>query len=383
MKAPSWDDVTELQAERSGLCVSLYLPVHRRGKETEQDPLRFRNLLDEAADELLDAGERGSVVAALLQPARDLLGERPFWSHQADGLAVFLAAGWSRMLRLPFDVPELAIIGSRFHLRPLVLGLQPEQEYYVLTLSRRGVRLLRGGRFSLEEVDLRGAPAGVEDVLSLVEPEERQFQARTGARTGNRSTLIFHGHGLVRDDDDERILEYFRDVDASVLQVLHGKHTPLVLAGISYLVPLYRAATSYGHLVEQAAEGNTDDIDTGELHARTWSLVEPAAVARMEAEQRRYELKAAKHQAVHGLERVLTAAFRGRVETLFVARDAVRWGRVSDDGVRPRLHDRRRTGDEDLIDRAIVETLRAAGDVFALDRDGMPEGAEAAAILRY
>jgi hypothetical protein len=383
VRVPSWDDVTELQLERSGPCVSLYLPVHRRGRETEQDPLRFRNLLDAADDELLSAGERGGVVAEILKPARELLGERPFWSRQEDGLAVFLAPGWSRMLRLPFDVPELAITGSRFHLRPLVFGLQPDQEYYVLALSRRGVRLLRGGRFLLEEVELREAPSGVEEVLSLVEPEERQFQARTGARMGDRSTLIFHGHGLVRDTDDERILEYFREVDESVLQILHDKRLPLVLAGISYLLPLYRAATGYGRILEQAAEGNPDDLSVEELHARTWALVQPAAVSRLDAERDRYDLKAAKGQAVHGLERVLTAAFRSRVETVFVADDAVRWGRVGDDLAKPRLHDERRPGDEDLLDRVVVETLRAGGDAFTLARDAMPARTEAAAILRY
>lgn len=383
VNAPSWNDVADLQAERNGPCVSVYLPVHRRGRETEQDQLRFRNLVEAAEEELLATGERANTARELLEPARDLLGERPFWSHQEDGLAVFLAPGWSRILRLPFGVPELVTTGSRFHLRPLVLGLQPDQEYYTLTLSRRGVRLLRGGRFTLEEVELPKAPGGVEDILSLIGPEERQFQARTGARMGDRSTLIFHGHGLVRDTDDERILEYFREVDASVMRVLHGSHAPLVLAGINYLLPLYRAATSYGHVLEQAAEGNTDDIDDEELHARTWSLVEPATVARMQEERRRYDLKATKQQAVHGLEKVLSAASRGRVDSLFVAHDAVRWGRVGDDGLDPRLHDQRRPGDEDLIDRAIVETLRASGNVYAFARNDMPQESDVAAILRY
>jgi hypothetical protein len=380
---PSWDDVTELRTQRSGPCVSVYLPVHRKGRETEQDPLRLRNLLDAAAAELLRSGERNGRVTEIVQPARDLLGDRPFWSHQEDGLAVFLAPGWARTLRLPFDVPELAITGSRFHLRPLVFGIQPDQEYFVLTLSRRGVRLFRGGRFMLTEVELPSAPSGVEEVLRLVEPEERQFQARTGARAGDRSTLIFHGHGLVRDTDDERILEYFRDVDGSVLQLVHGERLPLVLAGIDYLLPLYRAVTGYGHVVEQSAEGNPEDVSDAELHARTWALVQPIAHAHLDAERDRYDLKAAQHQAVHGLERVLTAAFNDRVETAFVAEDAVRWGRVGDDGARPRLHDERRPGDEDLLDRAVVETLRAGGAAYALARDAMPARADAAAILRY
>jgi hypothetical protein len=36
-----------------GRCVSLFMPAHRAGRETEQDPIRFGNLLSEAEQRLL------------------------------------------------------------------------------------------------------------------------------------------------------------------------------------------------------------------------------------------------------------------------------------------------------------------------------------------
>jgi len=32
---------------RSDWCISLFMPTHRAGRETEQDPIRFKNLLRE------------------------------------------------------------------------------------------------------------------------------------------------------------------------------------------------------------------------------------------------------------------------------------------------------------------------------------------------
>ena len=34
--------------EREGPCVSIFLPTHRAGAETQQDPIRLKNLLGEA-----------------------------------------------------------------------------------------------------------------------------------------------------------------------------------------------------------------------------------------------------------------------------------------------------------------------------------------------
>lgn len=379
---PDWNDVTALRDKRDGPCVSIYMPAHRRGRDAEQDPLRLRNMLDTATEELRSLGARGGVIAALLEPARELLGERPFWSQQQDGLALFLALGWARILRLPFDTPELLCTSSRFHVRPLVFGLEPDQEFFVLALNRRDIRLFRGSRFDLDEVELTGIPAGLDDVLSIVEPQ-RHFQARTGTRTGDRSTSVFHGHGLVRDADDERLLEYFRAVDRGVIAALRGSESPLVLAGIDYLMPLFREATGYRHVLEKTAGGNADVLGEERLHARTWSLVEPIAAAAAHAERERYDERAAKGQGSRSLQRVLEAALQGRVETLFVANEEVRWGRFDDQTGKARQHDDRRPGDEELLDRALVETMATGGHAYALTRGEMPEQSAVAAIFRY
>ncbi len=380
---PTWNDVTALQDDRGESRVTIYVPVHRRGREIVQDPLRFRNLLDRAASELEASGQRTPEVASLLQPARDLVGDTLFWSHQDAGLAVFLTPDTMRTFQVPFSVPEMAVAGTRFNLRPLVLGLVRDQTYFVLTLNRRGPRLLRGDRFGLEDIDLRGAPASLDDLLETVEGQERQFQVRTGARVGNRSTAVFHGHGQASDDDDERLLEYFRQLDASVMEVLRDERDPLLLAGIEYLLPLFRSATRYRHVMQDAADGNTEQLDDGLLHARTWALIEPRVLARADGERDKYEIREAHGEALHGVAAVLPAAMQGRVGTLLLADGASVWGAVDNESGVPSVHDERQLGDEELLDRALVETIAKGGNVYALEDERMPHQAEIAAILRY
>lgn len=382
MPAPDWTEVKSLLDAREGPCVSIYLPVHRKGRDTEQDPLRFRNLLEQASGELQERGERSVTAAELLQPGRALFGERPFWSRQQDGLAVFLAPGYSRIMSLPFDVPELVVTGSRFHLRPLVLGLRPDKDFYTLALSRAGVRLLRGGRFDLTQVPLSDVPEDIDVVFNIIE-RERQLQSHTGGRRATHGEAVFHGHGDAHDEDDERVREYFRAVDRGVMHVLHNSDAPLVLAGVEYLLPLFRDATSYAYVLEETATGSTDAIDDEQLHRRSWAIVEPLLNAELEAERERYDERAARGLASHDVDEVIAAARQGRVDTVFLSADEVLWGRYDEDSGETYGHEQREPGDEDLLDRAMLETMLTGGKVYPLEGEGMPEGSGVAAIFRY
>jgi hypothetical protein len=146
-------DVLELIEHHDDLLVSAFLPTHRTAPESEQDPIRLRNLLDQAHEQASAAGVREPQVRELLEPAHGLLAapESGFWSYQSDGLALFLAPGFIRMFRLPVELPELVVAGTRFHVKPRLGPLSADQRFYVLALSQNEVRLLQGTRQHLDE----------------------------------------------------------------------------------------------------------------------------------------------------------------------------------------------------------------------------------------
>jgi hypothetical protein len=49
----------------SGWCVSLFMPTHRSGRDTEQDPIRFKNLIREVEESLTAKGLRASEVRCM------------------------------------------------------------------------------------------------------------------------------------------------------------------------------------------------------------------------------------------------------------------------------------------------------------------------------
>lgn len=92
---------------------------------------------------------------------------------------------------------------------------------------------------------------------------------------------------------------------------------------------------------------------------------------------------ATKGLATDDLEAGVLAAVDGRVETLFVALETHRWGRL--DSKTREIEIAPEPGDEseDLLDRAAVETFLHGGTVYAVDEGGVPGTGVLAALLRY
>ena len=78
----SRDDLKNLSEKRDGWHVSIFMPTHRAGPETQQDPIRLKNLLGQAEEQLVAAGLRPPEAQARLEPASKLVQDGLFWQRQ-------------------------------------------------------------------------------------------------------------------------------------------------------------------------------------------------------------------------------------------------------------------------------------------------------------
>jgi hypothetical protein len=372
------DDLKVLLKDRPGPCVSLFMPAHRGG--SEQDPIRFRNLLGAAEDRLVTFGLRAPEARDLLAPARALLGEPFFWKDQCDGLALFQGADFLRVYRLPLPLGERVAVEGRFCIRPLLPLLACDGRYYVLAFSQNGVRLLQGTRHTVAEVDLRGVPTSLAEALATHDQDEPLgFHTHPALGLG-RKGAIFHGQGVGIDDTKDDLLRFFQRVDRGLHAVLRPDRPPLVLAAVDYLMPLYREANTYPHLLEKGVEGNPDRLSTAELHDRAWPLVRPHFEQVREDALALYHRLAGTGRTVRGVREVVPAAHAGQVETLFVALGAECWGVLDPPAGQVEEHAPPLPGDADLLDLAVADTLRHDGTVYVLPAGEVPGGATVAAI---
>src|SRR4030043_1501864 len=62
-----------LMAVHKGPCVPVFMPMHRSGPETQQDPIRLKNLIREAEERLVTRGISATEARGLLESAQKLL----------------------------------------------------------------------------------------------------------------------------------------------------------------------------------------------------------------------------------------------------------------------------------------------------------------------
>jgi hypothetical protein len=376
-------DLEELVGYTSGPCVSIALPTHRPGTTAEADRIRLKNLIREAEDALAAVGTRGEAARRLLEPAERLVQDDLVWQRQQGGVALFLAPSFDRSYRVPLPLDERVVVGQRFYLKPLVPLLTGDGRFFVLALSQHGVRLFQATRHSIAEVVLDGVPSRLEEVVKgEVFDRQLHIHARVPAGKGTHST-VFHGHGFYDDDAKARIRRYFQQVEKGVHRVLRDEHAPLVLAGVDYLLPLYREVSGYPHLLDGGISGNPESLKPSELRDQAWQIVAPRLAARQREAAERYRHLAGTGRTSADLAETVQAAAQGRVDQLFVATGTEQWGRFDPATGRVELHPSAEPGDVDLIDEAIVRTLLTRGTVFAVDRTRVPSGGPVAAVFRY
>jgi hypothetical protein len=376
-------DVRELIEHPEGPVVSIYLPTHRTRTEREQDPIRFKNLLDQAESRLVADGARQAEARAVVAPGRELLDSGIFWSYLSDGLAVFLASDRSRVYRLPLSFPELVVVGDRFHVKPLLDLLTFDHRFFVLALSQNSVRLLEGSRHDVQQIDLGDVPTSLDEVLKYDDLEKEQ-QFHIASRGGKGARAVFHGHGTGAEVDRLLLERWVRAVDDGVQQVLAGQDAPLVLAGVGYEQALFRGATRHRRVLADGIEGNPEQLSPEQLHDKAWQIVAPVVTAqRASAAARFLESFGKGNGAAADVENVVAAAVMGRVETLFVPMGTQIWGTIDPATNTVVVNRERQPGDEDLLDRAAVATMVGAGTVHTVAADDVPGPGPAAAILRY
>ncbi len=372
------EEIKSLANDSTGPCISIFLPTHRGGVEIKQGPIRLKNLLREAEQQLLVRKMRPAEVKELLEPAEQLTEDFGFWQHQGEGLAVFLTSRFARWYRLPVRFDELVVVAGRFHLKPLLRLLTEDGLFYLLALSQNEVRLFQCTRHGVREMELpAGTPASLDQVLQ-VSGLERQLQVHTAG-----GGPLYHGHGAASEDAKQDLREFFRLLDKGLREVLRDQRAPLVLAGVEYLFPLYREANTYPHLVSAGVPGNPQGKRAEELREAAWAVVEPVFRKERESARQLLDELAGSARASLNLREIVPAACQGRVDRLFVAVGVQQWGSFNQGTQKVRISRSYRVDDVDLLDLAALQTLQQGGAVYAVTEQQVPGGGKAAAIFRY
>ena len=375
IEEPRYEALTEA---REGPCISIY--TNRDSAEQAKNGLkRLKDLLRGAASNFEKTSMTVDDAERLLESNWELIQGAESARAGMQAAAIFFSKGFFGCYGLPAPVAERVVVGSEFFIRPLLSLWPANDRFFVLALSQKRVRLFEGSRYRMEERHLRDTPENLhEDVAGL--SFERHYEMHTAASpVSNQKGAIFHGPSVQSKD---RLIHFFRDVDRGVASALKNQEAPLIVAAVEYLFPIYREANTYPHLLEEAIPGNPDLLAQDALHAASWKIFENRAAG---AEARAfgvYKEHINTPLTSSNLRKVIAAAASGRVRLLFVPASSEQWGLFQ----RPEtvhIHDKRESGDDELVNLAAVLTLRDGGEVHVVPAGGLREGAGVAAVFRF
>ncbi|HUG80394.1 MAG TPA: hypothetical protein VML01_01940 [Bryobacterales bacterium] len=324
-----------------------------------------------------------SKTSPLLEPFRALEGDRDFWNHTWDGLAVLGAAGLFRVIKLQRPVSELVVAADSFHIKPLLRILQSADRYQVLQLNRRTIQLFEGNRDHLDEVELAAAvPRTITEALGGELTEPHQTVTSHGG-TGLGSSMR-HGHGSKKDEIDIDEERFFRAVDRSILDH-HSRPSglPLILAALAEYHTPFRRLSHSPFLMDSGIEEDTSSLTTGQLGERAWAVVEPNYRERLRKLADAFEEAHSKGMGADDLAAVARAATESRVESLLVEAERQipgcldrRTGDITSSG----LEDTRA---DDLLDDLAELVLSKGGQVVVVPTADMPTTTGVAATFRF
>jgi hypothetical protein len=390
------EELRRLAELQDDVCISLYMPTYRNESDWSQNTTRLKNLLRDVRDQLREQDYREDVIDEILADARQLLDRPGFWRQNiGDGLAIFITPETTERFRLPLTFDEVAIVGDRFHLKPLFPLIAANNRFYLLALSQNDVRLYQGTHQSVSEIQKSEIPSNIVEAIRQYEDPEKQLQShvqnRASEADGQRMDAAFHGHGGGDADDmsgepQDELKRFFREVDENATDYIGGEEVPLVLAGVSEYLPLYREVNGYPHLIEDdLVSGNPESLDIEELHGKAWDIVEPVFLEKEESELDRFEQLYYQNEdmASDDFHEIIPGCAYSRVDTLFVPVGEYRWGRFDADTNTVEVHESQQPGDGDLLNYAAVSAYLNGATVHALSPEKMPGGRSIAATFRY
>ncbi len=385
MKAASLYDLTDLLGAKQRPCISVYEQTHKGYPGNQQDPIRFRELVDQAETALLrDYSEQE--VRPLLEPLKSLAQDHEFWKNGWEGLAAFVSPGVFRVYGLNRSVPERAIVADSFHLKPLIRLAQSADRYQVLCLSRHSASLYEGNRDGLEAIDLApGIPRTNDSALLAGAADDRLERVPSHRRHANEVPShvqrIYGTASNALESDAER---FFRAIDRGVIEHHRGpSQQKLVIVALAENQELFRRISHNPALIPEGVVAEAQSLSVDQIREAAWSVVLP------HYQSRRAELVAAFEEARgrgHGtadLAEATRAAMEGRVRTLLIdASKSVPGSFDHGTGVFQFMSQDDPTA-EDLLDYLAQIVLEGRGEVLVLPPDQMPVPSGLAATYRY
>lgn len=376
-KSITADDLKSLAAA-TGPCITILIPTQPAENTSRQDHIRLREMVRQADEALVRQGLDVRSTSELLDPVRGMTGDE--WDVARGTLVILRSPEIFRHFQIPDTLPEGVFVGDSFHLLPVLPAVtKAMQEFYVLALSQKHVRLLLCTPHSAHEVPLpKDAPPSLDVWLNTRLPNESgthgdNKHAEPGSTGGSFTSTTD------MDNKDQHIANFYKTLNKHLAAVLRDDQRPLVPVGVEYELASYKEINSYPHYVVHGVAGSPESFKGGEMHRRALEAVQVYFEQPLEKALAQWEKFGGTDRVSTKVDSIVKAAFEARIASLFVEQGARLMGAWDRSNLRVSTDQEV----EDLISLAVNQTIATGGEVFVSTPEKVPGDNPVAAILRY
>ncbi len=392
MKEPfNLQDLQSLIALRGKPAVSIYIPTSRILTRVQAESLQLNNLIKVTGKQLRERGFDDTKIHEVLAPAQALVKNVEFWHQQRDGLALFLSEETFLTYQVPITFNTEIVIADTFYAKPLLPLLTKDRFFYLLAISPTRVRLLRGSRYALDELntelDIEAISTQLSETLHMQTEHYQPIPRAHAAASHDDKSVVIDPSALDPSAiDSDELKRLFQQIDRQLSEFLHDQNVPLIVAGSEELLSIYQEVNTHPHLVELYIGANLDNLHNEDLQKKAWMLAAPIFAAEQTRKMTEYRHLENSWRTEVDLRHLLPAADQGRIETAFVAANKPVWGTYDATQQKVVLREESNSCACDLTDLLAVYTLLHNGDLYVVEpkemRTRMSVEAHAAAILR-
>ena len=372
---------SELLQEHTPPCISIYMPTHRAKPPANENPVRLRNLVRTAENEIHKVYPRSAEMEQVLKRLRDLPHDGAVWGQPGDALAVFASLDCFKTVWLQRPVRELVQVADSFHVKPLIRAHQFSGRFQVLCLTQGNIAIYEGDHDDLQEVPLRNVPRTLVEALGEELTEPHYTHARHTGR--GQSAPAIHGHHDNKDEQDNDLERFFRMIDRAVWEN-HSRESglPLILCGVTRHHDRFRKVSHNINLIPGGIRLNPDSISIDRLHEQAWKVIKPYYDQQVEKVIEEYGRAQAYQQGSEDIAQVAQAATQSRVGTLLVDADKHIGGKIEPNG-EVTFGDLNSAEFDDILDDIAEQVVKTGGQVLVIPHDQMPTETGLAAIYRF
>ena len=293
-------------------------PLRDLWSQVTKPETRIVAAIQEAARLLEEKGFSTVERDEMLRPLKKL-AENTDWAGRTGSFVMFRAPDFTLTSFWPDDLAPRVHFAEEFLVLPLLPGLQRDRNFWLLALSIKSVKLYRGSEAGLIEAPL---PQGVAANLTADEAFDTPDHSLRGRSSAGPSVGGMKGvqftTATAHEGESTYLHDFFRAIDRGIHPLLAHDPHPLILAGVTRELSIYRKVNTWAPLVTEEIHGSTETFAADFLRAKGAELAGAFAMNGTEAALRDVDIAVRRGLAEADPEAMIEAAGRGHIAELLI-----------------------------------------------------------------